>query len=130
MSINSVLGASLVSAIVLAGAAANAANPGKDQIAAQLGVNGDQFSTAQLLRLDEAKAKGDLETVNFILSKAGTEVNKSSSGNSSNPGYAQLEALAGVSNSGLSSAELIRLADAKAEGDHLTANFILSGAAN
>lgn len=49
-------------------APSDAMTAGKAQIAAQVGLNPAEYTTAELIRVQQAQRQGDLQTVNFVVS--------------------------------------------------------------
>ena len=43
-------------------------NAGKLQLAKQVGLNADDYTSAELIRVQEAQRRGDLQEVNFVVS--------------------------------------------------------------
>lgn len=50
-----------------AGAKAETVSQGREQLAAQAGVNASDYTTAELIRIRDAQRKGDLQAVNFYV---------------------------------------------------------------
>lgn len=90
-------------------------NAGADQLASLLGVDPGAYTVAELIRLEDARAAGDVETVRFILSGE-TRVETGAAGTVS-PGKTQLAALLGVDPAAYTTAELIELADIDSSDD-------------
>ena len=73
------IGATLLAAspLVAATAQAEAVSPGKAQLAAEAGVNPTEYSTAQIIRLQQARQNDDAQTAQFILNHpAGNRVTR------------------------------------------------------
>jgi len=49
-------------------ASSQAVSAGKAQIAAQVGLNPTEYTTAELIRVQQAQRDSDLQTVNFVVS--------------------------------------------------------------
>lgn len=113
-------------AIVATMAAPAFAGSGKDQLAALAGVNADNYSISELVRLDAAQKDGDATTSNFIKAKAGGDVVSTQSGVSA--GEAQLAASVGVAPGSLTQAQMIQLDQALSDGDATKANYIIDQA--
>lgn len=124
MSLKTVTFAALIS-VAAVGAAAAAGNPGKDQLARSLGVDGDQFTTAQLIQLQTAKRDNNAEAVRFILSQAGSDAVALSSDSA---GQIQRAKTLGVEPGRFTPAELSQLETAKRNGDSEVWKFITTGA--
>ena len=118
----------LVLAATLAGGAgiAQTVSPGVAQLAASAGVSAADFNSAQLIRLTEAQAENDRETVRFILSQRASSVSRSDMGGVK-PGAVQLAGSLGVEAGRYTLDELIRLDRARQANDEETYRFILSG---
>lgn len=50
--------------------ASETVNIGKAQLAAQVGLDPAQYTSAELIRVQKAQIRGDLQTVNFVVSHA------------------------------------------------------------
>ncbi|MBC2837468.1 hypothetical protein [Paragemmobacter straminiformis] len=85
----------------------NAADPAAvAQIAASAGVQGGDYSVAELQRLIDARSEGDAATVDFIVNRAGKAANAAEV---VTPGEAQLAAVIGVDPAQYTLAQLIAL---------------------
>ena len=98
------LGAALVTAL----AAPAFAGPGKDQIAAGLGVDPNLYSLSELVRLDQAHADDDRELIDFITG-GGLAENRAGVSERVTPAMAQLASALGVDARDYTLAELVRL---------------------
>ncbi|MFE3838326.1 hypothetical protein [Pseudogemmobacter sonorensis] len=126
MSIKNIGFAALITiASVGSAIAAGAGSDGKDQLARILGVDADQFTTAQLLQLQDARRENDAERFNFILSQAGGAT--ASAGASTSAGNVQRALALGVEPGRFTAAELSQLEVARRNGDTEVVKFILSG---
>ena len=83
-------------------------NPGKVQIASEVGVDAAAFSTTDLIRLQDALRSGDKETAAFILNGSDNGGATTDRGVVS-PGKAQLAATLGLNAADYTTAELSRL---------------------
>lgn len=113
-------------ALIATVAAPAFAGAGKDQLAALAGVNGDNYTIAELVRLDAAQAGNDYGTVNLITANANGDTLSTQSGVSN--GEAQLAALAGVEPGVYSVSQLVRLSQAQTDNDYGTIRLIESQA--
>ncbi len=122
------LSTALVLVAATAAAQAQAANPGVEQLAAQAGVNAGDFTTSQLISLQNAINNQNEEQVAFILSQARAEASRATTAEGvTSPAYRQLEAGLGVEPGRFSPAELSQLAAARRSDDPARAAYILSG---
>ena len=114
---------------VFAGAAtAQSVNPGKQQLADELGVEVTDFTTAQLITLEGAVRENDDEMIRFILSKAGGVTARADfSDGVVTAGDVQLARIAGVEPGRYTTEELVRLKAAQDNNEDETIAFILSG---
>ncbi|PRY92809.1 hypothetical protein BCF33_1663 [Hasllibacter halocynthiae] len=90
---------------VSAAALPAAANVGKDQFAATLGVDPDAYTTGELIRLDDALSENDLTTARAILNG---DLRDTGPGGTT-PAMRQMAASLGVNVEDYSAAELARL---------------------
>jgi hypothetical protein len=111
----------LTSALVLV-LAAPAFADGKDQLAAQLGVNADSYTLAQLIRLENATESNDAQEVAFVKAQAAGAI--VSTQGSATLGNEQLAANVGVDANGYTTAQLVRLERANLENDAQEAAFV------
>ncbi|WP_330629566.1 hypothetical protein [Thioclava sp. FTW29] len=114
----------LIAAVVALSASAgiaSAESAGHAQLAAQLGLNGADFTTAELTNIRDAKINGDTQTANYFLKHE----NRTSENTSVSQGKAQLAAQLGVDASKYSMAELVSMSTAD---DDQEARFIETGA--
>ena len=125
MSLKTVTFAVLISAAAIGAAAANTAGSGKDQLARALGVDANQFTTAQLAQLSEAKRTNDTEAWNFIVNQAAGNIPASDAGSAGNT---QRALTLGVEPGRFTAVELSQLETAKRNGDTEVWKFITSGA--
>jgi hypothetical protein len=117
MSIKTVVTAAAL--VLTAGvASAQAINPGVQQLASQLGVDGSGYTATQLIQLADAKRDNDTERFNYILSNS--DVGSVSD--------AQTAGTLGLSSGQFTAVELSQLNEARRDNDTTTINFILSGA--
>lgn len=99
-------------------------NAGDAQLALSAGVAPGEYSRAELINIIEARRDNDASRLNYYLSGA----NRSE--NAANPAaVAQIAAEAGVRGGDYSVAELLRLIDARRDGDTNTVDFIVNRAA-
>lgn len=113
-------------ALVATIAAPAFAGSGKDQLAALAGVDGANYTIAELVRLDAAQSANDYGTVTLINANANGDTLSTQS--SVSGGEAQLAALAGVESGVYSIAQLNRLNQAIADNDYGTIRLIESQA--
>lgn len=125
MSLKTVAFAALISAAAIGAAAANTAGSGKDQLARQLGVDADQFTTAQLMELQDAKRNNDPAAFKFVVDQAAGTI---ASPASDSAGNTQRALTLGVEPGRFTPAELSQLETAKRNGDTEVWKFITSGA--
>lgn len=111
----------LTSALVLA-LAAPAFADGKDQMAAQLGVNAADYTLAQLVRLNTAVQDNDADEIAFVKAQAAGQI--PATAGSVQPGQAQLAAQLGVNASDYTLAQLLRLETAVKDNDAQEIAFV------
>lgn len=104
-----------------------AANPGIEQLAASAGVSAADFTPDQLIRLVDAQRENDRRTIDFIMGQSKGTVSRSTMGESTSVGAAQLALAAGVEPGRFTNAELIRLTRAQRDNETDEVAFILSG---
>ncbi|MER5171251.1 hypothetical protein [Thioclava kandeliae] len=112
----------VAAAIALAASAgfASAEGAGHAQLAAQLGLNGADFTTAELTNIRDAKINGDVQEAKYFLNHE----NRAKENTSVSQGKAQLAEQLGVDASKYSMAELVSLSSAD---DAKEARFIETG---
>ena len=84
------------------------ADPGKDQYAATLGVNGDLYTMSELIRLDDAISQNDQTTIRWI-ENGGLKASAPEDPARVTPSEAQLAASLGLDPAQYTSAELAAL---------------------
>jgi hypothetical protein len=125
---NILLTSTLVLAALTGAASAASLQPrytaGDAQLAMSAGVAPGEYSRVEILNILDARRENDADRLAYYLSGA----NRSS--NPSDPAaLAQLAAAAGVSGGDYSASELLRLIDARSEGEAATVDFILNRSA-
>lgn len=125
MSLKTVAFAALVSVAAAGSVFAAGANPGKEQIAAKLGVDASQFTLSQLVQLEEAARDNDRQAFKFIQDQAAGKIHEASS---TSPGNVQRALTLGVEPGRFTPAELTQLEVARKNGDSEVWRFITTGA--
>ncbi len=115
--------AAIVALTATAGVA-SAQGAGHDQLAAQLGLNGAQFTTAELTTISDARRDGDRNTVAYFLNHDNRATEDASTVSA---GKAQLAAQLGVNPTEYTLAELVAADSALRDDNAQNAAFILSG---
>ena len=121
----SALTLSVIAVSAQAGSPEMGSNLGKDQLALAAGVDANDFTSAELVRLNDAIRANDAEEVAFILSH---DNRKRDMVGSSSSGKAQIAASVGADASAYTTTELMRIKDAVVEGDAETEAFYRSHA--
>lgn len=108
----------LTIALAAPAAIAGSFTPGEAQLANSVGVEPGQYAVAELIQLDAAARENDFEYTQFLLRK--TTLNGDISTRSAlSEGVSQLAAIEGVSADVYSVGQIIRLSDARFEGDEV-----------
>lgn len=105
------------------------ANPGTDQLAAQLGVNSGAFTLNQLVQLQDAYNDDDTARIAYILGTAKGVSSRASTAlpGAPNAGETQLALSLGVTPGSLSANDLVKLSNAIADNDATSVAYILGG---
>ncbi|SEM57846.1 hypothetical protein SAMN04488103_101532 [Gemmobacter aquatilis] len=114
----------LAAVVAASGASASVTNPGKAQIAAQLGLDASEYSSTELSLIAKARKDADHKAEAFYLSHTNREVRDAVG--QVNPGKAQIAAQLGLDPAEFTSAELSLIAMAREDGDHQAEAFYLS----
>ena len=101
----------LAAVVAASGASASVTNPGKAQIAAQLGLDASEYSSTELSLIAKAREDRDHQAEAFYLSHTNRQAPEDSS--IVTPGKAQIAAQLGVDATAYSSAELAALSAAR-----------------
>ncbi|WP_330629424.1 hypothetical protein [Thioclava sp. FTW29] len=113
-----------VVALTASAGIASAEGAGHAQLAQQLGLNGADFTTAELTSIDEARRDGDNSTVNYFLNH---DNRVAAPAQEVSAGKAQLAAQLGVDPSKYTLAELVTVDSDLRDHNAQDAAFILSG---
>ncbi len=108
--------------IVAATAGIASAQSNDAQLAALLGVNGAEFTTAELNNINEARRDGDVAKANYFLNHENR-----SAASENGQGKAQLAAQLGVNGADYTLAELVTIDSARRDNNIQNADYVLNG---